>query len=256
MDSRVAAIARFTLLEARRTRLGALVLATILGLFAASFFIESITIAEGARFQAGFYAASMRLASVFVAAVYVLVSVTREFNDKGLDVLLALDLPRSHYVLGKLAGFLAIAVLIAAAASLPLAWLATPPAALQWAASLAAELAIVVAFALFCVVTFNQLTAAASFVLAFYALGRALTAIRLMSAHPLSGADTSSHQVIQFVVDALALVMPALDAWTQTAWLVNQQAPWLAMLELAGQSALYVALLAAATMFDFYRKNF
>jgi hypothetical protein len=50
--------------------------------------------------------------------------------------------------------------------------------------------------------------------------------------------------------------MPALDAWTQTAWLVNQQAPWMAMLELAGQSALYVALLAAATMFDFYRKNF
>jgi hypothetical protein len=77
-----------------------------------------------------------------------------------------------------------------------------------------------------------------------------------MSAHPLSGADTFSHQVIQFMVDALALVMPALDAWTQTAWLVNQQAPWMAMLELAGQSALYVALLAAATMFDFYRKNF
>ena len=77
-----------------------------------------------------------------------------------------------------------------------------------------------------------------------------------MSAHPLSGADTFSHQVIQFMVDGLALVMPALDAWTQTAWLVNQQAPWSAMLELAGQSALYVALLAAATMFDFYRKNF
>ena len=80
--------------------------------------------------------------------------------------------------------------------------------------------------------------------------------MRLMSAHPLSGSDTLSHQVIQFMVDALALVMPALDAWTQTAWLVNQQASWAAMLELAGQSALYVALLAAATMFDFYRKNF
>jgi hypothetical protein len=256
MDSRITAIARYTLLEALRTRLPVLVLITLLVLLAASSFIEAISVTEGARFQAGFYAASMRLASVFIATVYVLVSVTREFNDKGLDVLLALDLPRSHYVLGKLAGFLAIAVLIAAAVSLPLAWLAAPPAALQWAAALAAELAIVVAFALFCVVTFNQLPAAASFVLAFYVLGRTLTAMRLMSAHPLSGADTFSHQVIQFIVDALALVMPALDAWTQTAWLVNQQAPWFAMLELAGQSALYVALLVAATMFDFYRKNF
>jgi ABC-type transport system involved in multi-copper enzyme maturation permease subunit len=255
MDSRIAAIARFTLLEALRTRLGALVLITVLGLLAASFFIESISIAEGSRFQAGFYAASVRLAGVFIAAITVLVSITREFNDKGLDVVLALDLPRSHYVLGKLAGFVVIAVLIAAAAALPLLWLATPSAALQWAISLAAELAIVVAFALFCVITFNQLTPAASFVLAFYALGRALTAIRLMSAHPLSGADSLSHQIILFMVDGLALVMPALDAWTQTAWLVNQPAPWSTVLELAGLSVLYVALLAGATMFDFYRKN-
>ena len=256
MDSRIATIARFTLLEALRTRFPALVLAALIGLLGASFFIESITVTEGARFQAGFYAASMRLACIFIASLYVLVSVTRELNDKGLDVLLALDLPRSHYVLGKLAGFLAIAALIAVTASLPLAWFAAPQAVAQWMASLGFELGIVVAFALFCVVTFNHLTAAASFVLAFYVLGRALTAIRLMSAHPLSGADTFSHQVIQFMVDALALVMPALDAWTQTAWLVNQQAPWFAMLELAGQSALYVALLVAATMFDFYRKNF
>jgi hypothetical protein len=256
MDSRIAAIARFTLLEALRTRLGVLVLVTVLILVAASFFIEAISIAEGARFQAGFYAASARLAGVFIAAVYVLVSITRELNDKGLDVLLALDLPRSHYVLGKLAGFLAIAVLIAAAAAIPLALLANLAGALQWALSFAAELAIVVAFALFCVITFNQLTPAASFVLAFYALGRVLTAMRLMSAHPLSGADTLSHQVIQFTVEALALVMPALDAWTQTAWLVNQPAAWTTLLELAGLSALYVALLAGATMFDFYRKNF
>jgi ABC-type transport system involved in multi-copper enzyme maturation permease subunit len=256
MDSRIATIARYTLLEARRTRLPVLVLATLLALLAASFFVEAIAVTEGARFQTGFYAAGARLACVFIAAMFVLVSVAREFNDKGLDVLLALDLPRSHYVLGKLAGFLGIAALIAAAAAVPLAWSAAPPALLQWTISLAVELALVAALALFCVVTFNQLTPAASFVLAFYLLARSLTAIRLMGAHPLSGADTLSHQVIQFVVETLALVVPALDAWTQTAWLVNQQAPWSAVFQLAALSALYVILLAAATMFDFYRKNF
>ena len=256
MNSRIATIARYTLLEALRTRLPVLVLLTLLVLLAASFFVETISVTEGARQQAGFYAASMRLASVFIAGLYVLVSVTREFNDKGLDIVLALDLPRSHYILGKLAGFLAIAVLIAAAACLPLAWLAAPQAVLQWAVSLVLELAIVVALALFCVITFSQLTPAASFVLAFYLLARALTAIRLMSAHPLTGADTLSHQVISFVVETLALVMPALDAWTQTAWLVNQHAAWSAIAQLTWQSALYVVLLAAAAMFDLYRKNF
>lgn len=256
MNSRIITIARYTLFEALRTRLPVLVLITLLGLLAGSFFVETIAITEGARLRAGFYAAGMRLASVFIAGFHVLTSMTREFNDKGLDVVLALDLPRSHYILGKLAGFLVIVLLIAGAASLPLAWLAPPQAMLQWAGSLALELAIVAALALFCVVTFSQLTPAAAFVLAFYLLARSLTAIRLIAANPVAGADTASQQLIQYLVEALALVVPALDAWTQTAWLVNQQAPWSAVLRLAGQSVLYVVLLAMATMFDFHRKNF
>lgn len=256
MDSRIATIARFTLFEALRTRLPLLVLGIVVALAAASFFVQSIAITESARFQVGFYGAAMRMAVVFVAGLYVMVSMTREFNDKGLDVLLSLDLPRSHYVLGKLAGFLAVAVLIAAIASLPIAWLAAPAGAAQWMISLALELGIVVALALFCIVTFNQLVPAACFVLAFYLLARSLTAIRLISAHPIEGAGTLAQQAFQFLADGLALVVPPLDAWTRIEWLVNEQAPWSLLLQIAGQSALYVVLLAAATMFDFYRRNF
>ena len=256
MNHRITTIARYTLIEALRTRLPLLVFIVLFVLLAASFFVESISVTEGARMQAGFYAAGARLAAAFIAGIYVLVSITRELNEKGVDVALALDLPRSHYILGKLAGFVAMAVLLALAASVPLAWLAPPQAVLQWAASLSMELAIVVALALFCIVTFSQLTPAASFVLAFYLLARALTAIRLISASPIAGANSLSNEVMHFVIEALALVIPALDTWTQTAWLVNGHTQWTVMLQLAGQSTLYVALLAAATMFDFHRKNF
>jgi len=249
-------MARYTLLEALRTRFPALVLIAVAALLLASFFVETIAVTEGARFQAAFYAAGMRLAAVFVAGLYVLVSIAREFNDKGFDILLALDLPRAHYVLGKLAGFLALAVLIAAAASLPLLWFAPAAAVVQWAMSLALELAIVVALALFCMLTFNQLVPAASFVLAFYLLARSITAIRLMGAHPLAGADSLSHQVISGTVEALALVMPAFDTWTQTAWLVNEAAAWLTLLNIGWQTVIYVLLLTGAAMFDLYRKNF
>ncbi|MFN7087122.1 MAG: ABC transporter permease [Burkholderiales bacterium] len=256
MDPRITTIARYTLLEAARTRLAGLVLSAILLLVAASFFVQEIAVTESARLQTGFYAAAMRLAAIFIAALYVLSSMSREFNDKGLDVVLALDLPRSHYILGKLAGFLLLAILIAAAVTAPLVLLAAPTAALQWGVSLVFELAIVVALSLFCIVTFSQLMPAASFVMAFYLLARALTAIRLMSAHPLTGAETFTHRFIAATVEGLALVVPALDRWTQTAWLVNRQASWADIGTLAGQSVLYMALLAAAAMFDFYRKNF
>jgi Cu-processing system permease protein len=249
-------MAHYTLLEALRTRFPVLVLVAVGVLLLASFFVESIAVTEGTRFQAAFYAAGMRLAAVFVAGLYVLVSIAREFNDKGFDILLALDLPRAHYVLGKLAGFLALAVLIAAVVSLPLVWFAPPGAVLQWAVSLALELAIVVALALFCMLAFSQLVPAASFVLAFYLLARSISAIRLMGAHPLTGADSLSHQVISGTVEALALVIPAFDAWTQTAWLVDQPAEWASLLQIGGDGVVYVLLLTGAAMFDLYRKSF
>lgn len=256
MFRQIATIARYTLLEALRTRLPGLVLMAIVLIAAAGFFVHEIAITESLRLQTGFYAASMRLAAVFMAVLYVLASVTREFNDKGLDIALALDLPRSNYILGKLAGFLAIAVVITAAVSSPLAFFAAPTAVLQWAFSMAFELAIVISLALFCVITFSQLISAASFVLAFYLLARSLTAIRMMSAQPLTGADTLSHQIVNYMVEALGLIMPALDEWTRTAWLVDQRVAWSEIGMLAGQSMLYVVLLTAAAMFDFYRKNF
>jgi ABC-type transport system involved in multi-copper enzyme maturation permease subunit len=117
----IATIARYTLLEALRTRLPQLLAAVIVLLGAASLFVHEIAITESTRMQVGIYASSMRLASIFIAGLYVLASVTREFNDKGLDVVLALDLPRSHYILGKLGGFLVFGIGLAAAASLPLA---------------------------------------------------------------------------------------------------------------------------------------
>jgi len=252
----IATIARYTLLEALRTRLPHVLAAVVLVLGAGSFFAGAIAITESTRVQVGIYAACMRLATVFVAAMYVLASVAREFNDKVLDVTLALDLPRSHYILGKLSGLVLLGSALAAVAALPLVFFAPTEGVLAWGVSLALELWIVMALALFCAVTFRQPIAAVSFVVAFYLLARTLTAIRLMSAHPLAGSGSPAQQVSQWLAEALALVMPALDAWTQTAWLVGRAPAWTSIAVLVGQSALYVALLAAATMFDFQRRNF
>lgn len=255
MTHQIAVIARYTVLEAARTRLPhvAIAIAALLG--AASVFVASIALTETARMQLGTYAASARVAAVFVAALYALSSITREFNDKGLELLLALDLPRSHYILGKLAGLLAAAVLLAAVTSIPLAFAAPFEAALSWGFSLALELGIIMALALFCAMTFRHILGAASFVFGFYLLARSLTAVRLMSAHPLADADSIFHQVSQRLADGLALLLPALEEWTQTAWLVTGAPAGSLLLGLLAKSVLYVALLTAAALVDFYRKN-
>jgi ABC-type transport system involved in multi-copper enzyme maturation permease subunit len=256
MSHRIATIARYTALEALRTRLPVLAAVVIGALFAASFFIREIAITDSARFQTSFYAATVRFAMVFIAALHVVGSVSREFQDKGLDMVLALDLPRAHYVIGRLMGFLSIALALALVAALPLAGLSHWASALQWSASLAAELAVIVALSVFCVLTFNQLMPAASFVLAFYLLGRVITAVRLIGGNPVAGADALSHQVMRWLVETLALLVPPLDAWTRTAWLVDAAAPWSALGAIAAHGGLLIVILAAAAVFDLSRKNF
>ena len=256
MNNRVAAIARYTVLEALRTRLPLLTAVVIGVLLSASFFVREISITESVRSQTAFYAATIRFATVFLAALHVISSVSREFQDKGLDMVLALDLPRGHYLLGKLAGFSAIAAGLALAVALPLLPLAGWEATAQWTLSLAAELAVVVALSLFCVITFNQLMPAASFVVAFYVFARALNAIRLIGANPVSGADLLSHQAMTWLIEGMALVVPSLDVWTRTEWLVGQAGRWGDVGGILAQALLFVTVLAAAAVFDLYRKNF
>ena len=251
----ITTIGRYTAFEALRTRVPATALLTLCLLLGASLFIRELAVTESARFQTGFYAAAARLCAVFITALYVLSSISREFNDKGLEMLLALDVPRSHYICGKLAGFMLVALALAVILALPLWVLAPAPAVWLWTVSLAIELALVAALSLFCIVTFSQLLPAAGFVAACYLLARSLTAMRLMSANPVAGQDTLSHQVTRALVEGLGYLMPTLDRWTETAWLVNAAPDPSALLAIVTQGAIYIGLLAAATLFDFYRRS-
>jgi len=256
MNSQILAIVRSTFVEGLRTRLLEVTALTVLLILATSLFIRELAVIESARMQIAAYAAAVRLAAVFIAAFHVLSSVVREFNDKGLDVALAVDLPRSHYIVGKLAGYVALVTLVAAVASAPLAVLAAPASTVLWALSLALELAVIAALAMFCAVTFTHVLPAGGFVLAFYLLGRSLTALRLISEHPLSGAGTWTHELVAASLKGLSFLMPAFDAWTRTIWLLEPGLHWSDLGTVGGQALVYVALLLTATLVDFYRRNF
>lgn len=250
----IAIIARFTLLEAARTRLFWLFGGLLAAIFGLALFVEQLAIIEGERLLTVFAGAATRFAAVFVVCLHVLSSVVREFNDKGLELTLSFDLRRTDYVAGRLLGFVAVALALALLATLP-QLLPAPAAALQWGASLALELSIMAALALFCIVTFTQLMPAAAFVCAFYLLARALSALRLMAATPVGGEDALSHQVVTWLLETIARVMPALDGFAGAGWLADGAPGWAVVGAHATQAAIYVALLAAAAMFDFHRRN-
>ena len=253
--ARTLSISRYTLLEAWRNRFLVVVLALVVVLLVASFFVQQLAITESRRVQVGFLAAALRASIVFAIVLHVLQGLARDFQDKVVEIILSLDLPRASYVLGKYFAYLILCAVCAALCAAPLLLLADAPQVAAWAFTLMLELWLLAAGAVFCMVTFNQLLPAATFVFSFYLLGRSITAIQLMSTSTLVGTGPGA-QAAARLADLLAFILPRLDAFAQTAWLVDAGARPLSLSLAAFQTGIYVGLLLAATMFDLYRRNF
>lgn len=255
MSSAYFAIASFTLLEALRNRLLWLLVVLLIGGFGLSEFIGEIAITEAGQFRSGFLGAVLRICAVVVLALFVITSVIRELNDKQLELVLSLPMTRTSYFLGKLLGFSLLGLLVAAVFSAVLMIYSPPLQALLWGLSLFCELGIVIAFSLLCLFTFNQVTAGVSAVMAFYVLARSLSAIQLMGKGPFYDPDALSQTFINGFISALAFVLPELDRFTSSEWLVYYTGHWTDLLPIAGQTFIYVLLLSGAALFDLYRKN-
>jgi hypothetical protein len=248
-------VARFTLLEASRTRLP-WIWAGVLACFgAASLFINQIAITESERLQWSFYASGLRLAAVLTLAAYVTSSMVRELNEKGLEMVLALDLPRGAYIAGKLIAFVSVAAAMAAAAAAPLALARPLDAVAGWALSLGCELAIVAAFAVFCVVSFRQVVPALLLVVAFYLLARIIDALRLMAHSAVLGDLGAARPLFEYGFDAIALLLPAFGRFTPTAWIAAGGSEPALLVSIVGQALVYTMLLLGASLIDFYRRE-
>jgi len=250
----IASLARTTLLEAVRNRLLWLALLVVVIAFGLAQFLNQVAIAETREIQTALLAAPLRVAAVFIVAVFVITSMVRESSDKVTELLLSLPAPRSTYFLGKFAGYASVALILALVSALPLALLAKPAGLALWTASLLCELLIVTAMSLFCVLTLAQVVPALAAVAGFYLLSRSMTALQIIAAAPLH-AQTPTDRAVSAIVEWIAFLLPALDAMTQTTWLLGAATTGVSV-TVFGQTAIYLVLICAAALFDLYRKNF
>ncbi len=250
----VRAIAGVVTLEAVRGRVPWLMLLVLLAGFALSEFTAEVAITESREISRGLLGARLRVAAVVVVALFVSGSMAREWSDKGMEMVLALALPRGAYLAGRLAGYAVVALACALACTLVVAVFVPPFPALVWGVTLACELLIVAALSLLCLLTLGHVTLGLSAVMAFYLLSRVMDAIRLMGASTLSVGDPAARQATSAVLDLIAFLLPDLDRFARSEWLIHGNAAASDLYHALGQSAVYLALLAGAALFDLQRK--
>ena len=252
--SPVLVLMRSTLLEARRGGLPWLALACLAVALALAAFVSHVALTEGAALQAALLGALLRAGAVFLVAAQVIASTLREMHDRGLELMLSLAHSRTTHYVGRLAGFVVCAALLAVLFAVPLLAWAPPVAVAIWALSLACEAALVAAAALFFAMSLGQFAAAIAPTIGLYLLARSIGAIQAIASGPLADASLAA-RIAQYSVDGVALLLPPLDALTRTAWLLYEPpAPGVYAAAL-GSAVLYIVLLAAAGLFDFHRRS-
>ena len=249
-----ATVARYSLVEALRSGLPWLAAACAIAVLGLSGFLSQVAITEATALQASTAGALLRICAVFLITAHVVASVAREANDKGLELALALPISRPAYYLGKLLGFACAGALLATLFALPLLFWAKPADLGAWWISLVVETALAAAAALFFASALTQTVAAIAAAVGLYLLGRSIAAIQAIAGSPLAG-DSVPAQAARWIVDALSLLLPRLDAVTRGDWLLYGAPAAGEFVHALSGLALYSLLLAAAGLFDFSRRN-
>jgi len=251
----IATIARYTAAEALHSRVLVSALATVAVGVALGQFAGELALTDARGISAAGQAWLFRVAAAFLIASFAIASLVREANDKGLELLLALPLPRAGYLFGKWGGCALAAALLASLFALPLLAVAPWTAVSAWAISLFFELAIVASASLLCALTFTHVVASLAAVSAFYALARTMAALLAVGGNPVAPQDSAAFRFAATLLEGIGALLPRLDRFCRSDWLTADAAAWADMPWLAAQTVVYVVLLLAAAYVDLMRKN-
>lgn len=247
-------IAKFTLLEAWRTRFIALIAFCGVAAFGLSLFTGQLAVTETAQTRALLTGAVLRLVWVVALTVFVVASLVREQQDKGIEWYWAMSVGRGQYFFGKFIGYALVAAAACCVSFLALSW--TVPAAwlLQWSVILLLEMLVVAGFGMLCALALVQTPAAVVATLGFYALARVIDSIVLLVKSPLLPASGWAGW-FDHVVDIIAVILPDLSSFAAADVLAYGPDGGIALGWILGHAALYLMLLLTAGLVDIYRKS-
>jgi ABC-type transport system involved in multi-copper enzyme maturation permease subunit len=251
----VRSLARFTVLEAWRSRwlAAAMLMAGAVG--AVMLFTGEMALTEQGSVALSLAAPLARLAAVLLVATFAVSVLARELNDGSIELVLSAPVSRLTWVFGRWMGLAGVALGTAVAAALPLALQAPPAALVAWTVSLWLELCLVAGVALLLAISFAQVPAALLSLLAFYAMARLAGVLVLLNSRAPLEAPAVVAQLGDLLLGMLAHLLPRLDLFTRTDWLLGGAGAPAGLGLGAVQLALWLVLVPAVAWLDFAKRR-
>lgn len=250
---------RYILLTAMRDRLvlSMLVGFGLIALFSA--FIGGTSLAERTETSIVYAGFATRLLVVIGVVLFTAVHVRRLIDSGELHMLLAGPVSRSSVVARYGMGLALVAAGTALAGGVACALAGWPVPSvlgwLAWCAFLVLEAVTVALLALFFALGVGSVVAAVLASLGLYVVARMLGVLLAITRSDLSPAGAVGGY-LEPVVTVFAAVLPRLDLFAPTDWLIHGPGEPTVLLFLAAQALVYGALLLGAAIHDLRRRAF
>lgn len=248
---------RYILMTATRDKLFAALFLGVLFSAYVSSVMGNTAMLETQQMTLAFSAASSRVILMVGLIVFTCFHVRAAFETREIDVLLSRPISRNSVVLSYWLGFAVVATLLLLPIFVIICILGIMniDGYVLWAASLLLESWLVVSLALFAAFTLKSATSSVLACLGFYTLSRMIGFFTATAKSGILFGDAQVNQFFRWVIQLISTILPRLDFFGKSQWLIYGIHAHEAWLYLA-QAAIFVPLLLAATIIDFKRKQF
>lgn len=249
-------LAAYVVAAALRDRLF-LALPVLIALAAAlSMFIGAAAVVEKRELSAAYVGTATRLILVVGLVLFVCFHLRRAFDSREVEMILSRPISRTNFVFAYVISLLLLAAFAVVIATLVVAVLARPGLAplAQWSLSLLLECAIMVLAALFFALILSSAVASALACFGFYVLARMIGLLTGIAQTTDDG--PLFMRLVGWVMEAISVLIPRLDLFGQTEWLVHGVGGGTGLTVILLQGVVYAPLLVAAAVFDFQRRQF
>lgn len=223
-----------------------------------SFFMGSAAIIEKKDFASTFSAGGLRFLGAAGLILFVCFYIRRAFETKDVEFLLSRPISRPSFMISHALALSLLAVSVGVMILLPMMivqWGTFDAGYLLWGVSIIVELILMANVALFFSMVLSSAVASALATFGFYVLAR-LMGVLLGIIDSGSGIPFVG-RVIDYIMQAISLIIPRLDLMGQTSWLVyGVEDGGVGFGFVVMQGVVFLVLVSAASIVDLVRRQF
>lgn len=251
---------RYIMLSALRDWLFVAILGLLALVAGGAFFFGYTYLIENVEAATVYFAGAGRLVLVLGLTVFICFHVRRSVETKEIELLLSKPLSRTSLVVGLWLGFAATATLLAIPFFALLGGVFSHPSnpgLWVWMASMWLEILLVVSLAMAFALILGSAVTAVMASLGFYALCRLMGFfVAVIDAKHFSLGNHIADVIAGTALKGVSIVIPRLDLFANTSWLVYNDG-WNGLVGIiAAQGAIFIPLLILVAAFDLNRKQF